>query len=271
MSTGIPMEERSGWEGAVERWWVSQSSAGQVYMAGIGILLASAVCTVLGSKSPLVDVGFMAGLACWAIGLVIEAYGWGRTRFNPTVLKTLATGVAAMVVLVATAGNDATLAAVTGQDPGSFKVAQRLLSVFATAQLACFLAAVAGLIGIPVLFLALMASLKKGAFNWEVLPRLLGYLFMVFAAWTNAADEGPLAALHRSIAAQAAYSLDMHEDRSCSPIEGDRVMRLNDDLVIVARPTDEGIAFRRVACKLTVQNEPLPSPRKHASAGASTP
>ena len=159
----------------------------------------------------------------------------------------------------------------TGQDPGSFKVAQKLLLVLGAGQAASIVTAVLGILGVPVLFFALMTDVKEKTVNWKIIPRLIGYVVVMVSAYNSASEEGPFVAIQRSVAAQAAYRLDMHEDRTCSSVDGDRVVRINDDLVIVARPTDEAIVFRRIACKLAAQDEPLPPPRKPKSESVSKP
>jgi hypothetical protein len=145
--------------------------------------------------------------------------------------------------------------AATGQDPGLFPRTITLMAPIAAIP-AIALIAVIGL-GISTLLLLFLWGTQvtsrnsvRAAKGWIWLARLLAvFATMVVISPAIEAESG-FNQLSQGAAGWMVQVLDMHADPTCGPGKRDRVRRINDDLVVVARRTKIGLVFRRERCPL---------------------
>lgn len=148
--------------------------------------------------------------------------------------------------------------AATAQDPEIFPRAITFLAPMAALPLVAMITIFLSFFAIVAFMLAWGDQLSSR--DPAVERRAWFWLWRLFAAICFVAVVSPVveakSGFQRSMHQLASWSaahLDMHRDPICGPREGDRVRRLNDELVVVAREFPTGTVFRRVACPLTAQ------------------
>ncbi|MFK3648014.1 hypothetical protein ACI2IY_06190 [Lysobacter enzymogenes] len=244
-------------------WWDSMAAPARLYCGGWALAVAGVAVMAVHGIDVISDVVFMTGMACCAIGFVVDTYLWGVRRLNPHLMKVVSSILGVMAAATAAGGSAWTVAEATGQDPSHFKTTIAFLTPLSFMPVLGLAVMVCGIIALPLLLSVAGTKLvtrKAGGGAWMFFARMLGYLFLLLlASWAASSSYG---AVTRPLAARAAYSLDMHRDPGCSAVENDRVMRINDDLVIVGRLTNDGPKFLRKACPLVAQAEELPPPEK---------
>jgi len=106
------------------------------------------------------------------------------------------------------------------------------------------------------------AGLAKEKLRWPIwIARLLGLMGLVCASNAIASRASDIGDRMQFVGAYVAFVLDMQLNPACAENPGDRVARINDDLVVIARQTGAGIVFARRACPISAQTEPLPPPK----------
>ncbi|WOB25453.1 MULTISPECIES: hypothetical protein [Xanthomonas] len=156
-----------------------------------------------------------------------------------------ATGVGRVVV------NEA-----TSQQASLFPTSSALLSLLSIVPVTATLMTVLG--AIPA-FLAMGWGLLKlsrsEATNGHLdvivtLIRGLSAFVVLFGASALSNSQSVVYPAMRWVAAYSAFFLDLQQDAACAPLEGDKVARVNDNLVLVGRLTEAGPQFARKACAL---------------------
>jgi hypothetical protein len=253
---------RSQWSKA-QAGWSGLNHSGRLYFGGWVVVLVGLALIITLKANTLTDVVFMTGMACCAMGIVVDLYTWGAQRLNRPLMKLVYSVLGIMATAMAAGGSAWTISEATGQDPSHFKTTIAFLTPLSFVPLFGLAVTLVGLIALPVLFLLAMGSLAiqdKSVTTWKLFAQMLGYLFILLLGVEAISSRSPYDALVHPLAAHAAFSLDMHSDPSCAPLQGDRVIRLNDTLIIVARLTEQGPRFLRKPCPLTAEAGELPPP-----------
>lgn len=243
-------------------WWGSMAGPARLYCGGWALAVAGFVVMMVHGMGVISDVVFMTGMACCAIGFVVDAYLWGLQRLNPHLMKVVSSVLGVMAAAAAAGDSAWTVSEATGQDPAHFKTTIAFLTPLSFMPILGAAALLCGILAMPLFFSLAGTKLltEKHGGAWIFFARMLGYLFLlILASWATSSSYGMLM---RPLAARVAYGLDMHKDASCSAVSKDRVMRINDDLVILGRLTDDGPKFLRKACTLSAQAGDLPPPEK---------
>lgn len=243
-------------------WWGGMAGPARLYCGGWALTVVGVAVMAVHGIDAISDVIFMTGMACCAVGFVVDAYLWGLQRLNSHLMKVVSSVMGVMAAAAAAGGSAWTVSKATGQDPSHFKTTIAFLTPLSFLPILGLAALVCGILALPLLFSLTGTKLliEKQGRAWIFFARMLGYLFLLLlASWATSSSYG---VAMRPLVARVAYSLDMHQDPSCSAVDGDRVTRINDDLVIVGRLTEDGPKFLRRACTLTAQAGELPSPER---------
>ena len=254
--------------GRVQQWWSSLDNVKQLYVAGMimaGLFVATIAASGIGLPA---DVLLMTAITITAIAFVIESYRWLVAALEAPLAKWL-TGVAGvMAAAVATGAASATLAVATGQDPNAFKTATAFLAPLSFIPILAMLIIAGGLLWLPFFVIGMLAkhSLARGKpKDFDMLlsfARIVGLTGIAAAAGQLISPPTRINEGLETAARYSAFFLDMVPDRTCAPIEGDRVARINDSLVIVGRMTDDGLQFVRKDCAISAESAELKPPRK---------
>lgn len=251
-----------------QHWWSPLDNAKQLYVAGMVLLgLSVGVGTAI-DYGISASVLFMTAAVSTGIAFVIEGYRWLLAALEAPLAKWM-TGVAGvMAAAIATGAASSTLAAATGQDPSTFKTAIAFLAPLSFVPILAMMVMLGGLIGMPFFVLGMFAKhgMTRGKpkdFDMLLsLARLIGFIVIVSAAAQLVSPSTRLNDGLETVARYSAYLLDMYPDRACSPIEGDRVSRINDNLIIIGRMTDDGLQFVRKECAISAESTDLRPSKK---------
>jgi hypothetical protein len=251
----------------IQQWWIALDNVKQLYVASMimaGLFVATIPIAGIGLLS---DVFLTTATTTAAIAFVIEGYRWLVAKLEAPLAKWL-TGIAGvMAAALATGAASATLAVATGQDPSAFNTATAFLAPLSFVPILATLIIAGGLL---VLIFCFIGSLAKHSLSRAKLKRF--DVLLLFARGigivgvSSAASQviSPPMQFNDGLEATARYSaffLDMVPDRTCAPTEGDRVARINDSLVIIARMTDDGLQFVRKDCAITAERTSLWPPK----------
>lgn len=249
------------------RKWADLPSVARIYVVGLFVFAFGMVLVLVHADGLIINWAITAAMICLGIGFIREGYDWTVLRKDYPIFKITSGVLAVMAAAVATGASAITLADATGQDPGNFKSSIALLAPLAFVPVLALVAMVVSFCSLPlVLFFSLgkhFAAKEKND-NFLVLlmiSRLLGFIALVAGAGQLLNPSTGLDAGLKKIAAYSAYLLDMHADPICSAIPGDRIVRLNDNLVIVGRITNDGPRFVRRSCGLAPEVTALPPPK----------
>lgn len=231
------------------------SQVEKAYVLGMTLCAVAIFMPLAGVEHPVVlSIFLLAGLLlCGA--LAREAYVLIVRHLESTLSKWLMVPAAVMVSAysLGSAANIVNMA--TGHDPGLFPRATTFMApVSAIPALAFFVSVLAG-IALLVMFFAWGSQLsskdrKRSSKAWVWLGRIGGALATLSLISPLAVEQSSFGRFVETTAGWMAQGLDMHVDRTCATGELDRVLRMNDELVLVARRTDEGLVFRREECAL---------------------
>lgn len=125
-----------------------------------------------------------------------------------------------------------------------------------------------GLLGLPFFVIGMLAKhslARDKPKDFDMLlsfARVAGLIGIAAAAGQLISPPTRLNEGLETAARYSAFFLDMVPDGTCAPIEGDRVARINDSLVIVGRMTEDGLQFVRKDCALAADAAALKPPRK---------
>ncbi|MEB1661119.1 hypothetical protein VDR28_22060, partial [Xanthomonas campestris pv. campestris] len=87
--------------------------------------------------------------------------------------------------------------------------------------------------------------------------RGLSAFVVLFGASALSNNQSVVYPAMRWVAAYSAFFLDLQQDSACAPLEGDKVARINDSLILVGRLTEAGPQFVRRTCALTPESTAL--------------
>ena len=231
------------------------SQVEKAYAVGLALCAVAIFVPLAGVERPVVlSIFLLAGLLLCGT-LAREAYLLIVRHLESTLAKWLMVPAAVMVSAYSL-GNAANIVnTATGQDPGLFPRATTFMApVSAVPALAFFISVLAGM-ALLAMFFAWGSQLsskdrKRSSKAWVWLGRIGGALGTLSLMSPLAVEQSSFGRFVETAAGWMAQGLDMHVDRTCATGEWDRVLRINDELVLVARRTDDGLVFRREECAL---------------------
>lgn len=216
----------------------------------------------------------LSHLAFFVFGLVFlrEAYVWLLPKLELPLVKLLIAAAGVMAAAAATGISRMAVNDATGQDPSHFGTTVALLVPLSFAPVLAALVTVSGFVIIPG---TLLWGLLKALLTWSKptdldillsVARMFGCIVVVVAAASLLTPSSFLFPSLRWLASHSAYLFDFQPNPACGPVESDRVLRLNDDLVIIARMTADGPQFVRRECSLLAESTPLRAPKASSEA-----
>lgn len=250
---------REWWEHQAHKWKAVPANR-RLYRIGLGLLIGALILALLRLPAELGSATLVAGATACAGSLAMELYAWIAKRSEALWFKVLLAPLAIMAGAVATGMASSYVAGATGQEASTFKLAIALVAPLAFVPILCIAISIVGMLSIPVvMFLTVGEDLRPGSREPSV-SKIFGRIFGVialasFAAMVPTQSSGIDPALDK-LAMHAAFLLDMQANTACSSNPEDRVARVNDEFVVVARKTANGIRFEQRTC------------RRHASSSA---
>jgi hypothetical protein len=254
-----------------EKWWSPLDNAKQLYVAGMVLL---GLCVGVGTATDygiLASVLFMTSVVSIGVAFVIEGYRWLVATLEAHLAKWMTGVVGVMAAALATGAAASTLATATGQDPTAFTTAIAFLAPLSFVPIIAILVMVGGLLGVPLFVIGSLvkhglAPGKPKDFDLFLsLAKLIGFFTIISFAGQLISPSTRLNEGLETTARYSAFFLDMVPDRTCAPTEGDRVVRINDSLVVIGRMTDDGLQFVREDCDIAAEATVLRPPKKPAS------
>jgi hypothetical protein len=207
----------------------------------------------------------IAGPLFWGAGLFLfgalarEAYVIVVGHLESVWAKWLLVPVAVMVSAYSLGSAANIVNAASGQDPGLFpRTTAFMAPVAAIPALALLVSVLAG-IALTMMFFAWASQLSskdktKAGRAWVWLGRIGGAFATISLVSPVIVEESGFGQSVEKVAGWMAQGLDMHSDQACAAGEWDRVLRVNDELVVVARRTEAGLRFRRELCSLRAES-----------------
>lgn len=229
---------------------VEKAYAFGMFLCVIGILMLA----VRVNQAIATPVFWGAGLFLF-VALAREAYVIVVGHLESTWAKWLMVPAAVMVSAYSLGSAANIVNAATGQDPGVFPRATAFMApIAAIPALALFVSVLAG-IALFMMFVAWAAQLsskdkKKAGRAWMWLGRIGGAFATMSFVSPVLVTESSFGQGVEEVAGWMAQGLDMHTDQACAAGKWDRVLRINDELVVVARRTHAGLMFQRQSCPL---------------------
>lgn len=245
----------------IRHWWHSKTPSIKLYVAGGVALVVGLAFLTIAPKTPYAGWAMLVAMLCSSLGVFRECYDVVVGARDRPIARLIVLILTIMSAAVATGAGSLVVSEATNQDPTFFKTAIAFISPLAFVPVFAIITFGLSILGLPI---AMLMGLRDRA---EISgPLILGRIFglvgvIVFSEMTFKADGGFSLFLNKA-GAYSAYILDMHEDSSCAPLDGDRIVRINDDLIIVRRITDAGPEFMRIPCPLAPQAGVLAPPKR---------
>lgn len=254
---------RDWWEHQSQKWKAVPANR-RLYRIGLGLLVAALALAVLPFPAELGSATFVAGATACAGSLALELYAWIAARSEALWFKVLLGPLAVMSGAIATGMASSYVAGATGQEASTFKLAIALVAPLAFVPLLCLAISILGLLSVPVvMFLTLGEELRREAGEPSIartFGRVTGTIALaVLAAQVPTQSSGIDPAL-RKLAMHGAFLLDMQENAQCASKPGDRVARVNDEFVVVARKGEDGMVFEQRPCRRQASGGAMPTP-----------
>lgn len=246
--------------------WLSQPLAIRGYMAGGILFLASFVGYLFAPEHPAVAAGLYSSCVVVSVSLLLEGYLWLDPKLENRLMKLAASAIGVMALAAATGLSRLAVNEATGQPASHFGSAVGFLVPLSFIPvLAFFLLVGSSAASILLSIVGLgMAALRRKTSDRELFV-LLSRAFASFAIVMLLSRFMPSPTVTpgwmKWLAGYSALMLDTEVDESCAEHSKDRIVRINDELVIVGRQTIDGPQFVRRACPLLAESTELRAPR----------
>nr|WP_298130172.1 hypothetical protein [uncultured Pseudoxanthomonas sp.] len=258
-------------------WWKEKSGVSQLYLAASAVALVGIMLFMGDPKSDVAGLLGRIGFTMFALAYLREAYLWTLPKLELPLVKLAMAALGVMAAAAATGVSRMAVNEATGQDPAHFGTTVALLVPVSFVPVVAALVSIGGIVVVPgTIFWTLFKSLKtwtKPA-DLDLLlggARVFACLVLIGAAASLLKASSPLFPTMSWLARYSAYLFDAQPNSACSPMQGDRVLRLNDELVIVARTTVDGLQFVRRTCALAAEETPLRDPKPAGRANLPPP
>lgn len=270
-STKPPLRER------LKAWWTGIGPIGQVYLIAVACFLIGVAIFGPFPKHDAARVSSYLAFFLFAAGFLREAYVWLLPKLRLPLVKLLVAAGSVAAAAAATGVSRMVVNEATGQDPAAFTTTVAFLVPISFVPVLAALIATAGLIVVPGTFIG---GLGRGLLTWSkpadldvmlTLARVFGCVVVIAAAASLLSSSSFLFPTMRWLASHSALMFDLQPNKACSSANGDRVLRLNDSLVIVGHPTREGIQFVRRSCALAAEKVELLPPESAQAKNSSDP
>ncbi|WP_144410825.1 hypothetical protein [Xanthomonas arboricola] len=247
----------------VKTWWLSHHWVIRLYLGGAVCMLASIALSLRSPGSFSSDVAFYASCSLLAIAFLGDTYAWVMPKLAHPLMKISVTVFGAIALTAAAGVGRVVVNEATSQQASLFPTSSALLSLLSIVPVTATLMTVLG--AIPA-FLAMGWGLLKlsrsEATNGHLdvivtLIRGLSAFVVLFGASALSNSQSVVYPAMRWVAAYSAFFLDLQQDAACAPLEGDKVARINDSLILVGRLTEAGPQFVRRTCALTPESTAL--------------
>lgn len=227
----------------------------RAYALGGLALGLSLLLDFCGADTPLGAAIAWSGAAALCFALAREVYALVLTQVNAAWFKWLMVPVGTMVAAFSIGSASSVVNAATGQDPSAFKLSVAFMApVAAIPAVAFFVSVFAGLcvMGMLLAWGSQLASrdAKRSARAWIWFTRTGGAFATLALASPLVEANAGFHAFQVKWAGWMAQGLDMYSDKSCADGNWERVKRINDELVIVVRRSNDGLSFRKEKCPL---------------------
>ncbi|WP_355505480.1 hypothetical protein RZV16_16320 [Xanthomonas cannabis] len=243
--------------------WLNHHWVIRLYLGGAVCMLASIALFLKSPGSFSSDVAFYASCSLLAIAFLGDTYAWVMPRLAHPLMKISVAVFGAIAVAAATGVGRVVVNEATSQQASLFPTSNALLSLLSIVPVTATLMTVLG--AIPA-FLAMAWGLLKLSRSEATKSQLdvivtlirgLSAFVVLFGASALSNSQSVVYPTMRWVAVYSAFFLDLQQDAACAPLEGDKVTRINDNLVLVGRLTEAGPQFVRTACALTAESTPL--------------
>ncbi|QND80516.1 hypothetical protein H4W19_01540 [Pseudoxanthomonas mexicana] len=247
-------------------WWEEKSGVHKLYLGASAIALAGVTLFMWHPESDVAGILGRVGFTMFALAYLREAYLWTIPKLELPLVKLAIAALGVMAAAAATGVSRMAVNDATGQDPAHFATTVTLLVPISFVPVVAATVSVGGII---VVLATIFWTLLRSLWSWTRpadLDLLLGgvrvfsCLVIIGAAASILKSSSPLFPTMSSLASYSAYLFDAQPNSACGPAPEDRVLRLNDELVIVARTTTDGLQFVRRACNLVAEDSPLRDP-----------
>lgn len=246
-------------------WWKSKDVVSQLYLSA---LITTLVAMLLLSWSPgnwaavmLVRFAFLI----FAVTFLREVYTWIIPKLELPLVKLAVAAFGVMAAATATGVSRIVVSEATGQDPAYFGTTVALLVPVSFIPIAAAMVLVGGVLILPATMLwMLLQSLRSWTKPSDRIvllgcARAFACLVVVGGATSLLKPASPLFLSLRWLAGQSAHVLDAQPNSACALAGDDRVLRINDGLIVLSRMTEDGPQFVRRVCELAEEETPLRS------------
>ena len=262
---------------AGQAWWKETSGVNQLYLGASAVALIGIMLFIWNPKSDVAGLLGRVGFTMFALAYLREAYLWSLPKLELPLVKLAMAALGVMAAAAATGVSRIAVNESTGPDPAHFGTTVTLLVPVSFVPVVAALVSIGGiLVVLGTIFWTLFRSLKtwtKPA-DLDLLlggARVFACLVLIGAAASLLKSSSPVFPTMSWLASYSAYLFDAQPNSACSPSQGDRVLRLNDELVIVARTTVDGLQFVRRTCALAAEATPLRDPKSAGRANLPPP
>lgn len=252
--------------------WLSQPLAIRGYMGGGALVMASFIAYLFWPEQLWVQVGLFAGCIIVSVSFTIEGYLWVEPALDNRLIKLFATAISVMALAAATGLSRLAVNEATGQQAAHFGSAVGFLVPLSFIPVLAFFLMIGS-------FVASMLMIVRG-FGMALIKKLSDREFFVLTSRIFAGFSIPLLVATampsptltwpwmKWLAGYSALILDTEVNGACAEHSEDRIVRINDELVIVGRQTQDGPQFVRRVCPLVAESTQLGSPRGSEPNGA---
>lgn len=243
-------------------WWFGQPITIRLYQLGFWLILLSIVLTSsTRTRAIAYDAPLFLGCILWGAAFLREAYVWMVPKLSWPLVKITVGAIGVTAAAAATGVSRSAVSEATGQDAAHFGTTIALLAPLSFIPVLVTILSLMGIVALPLAMLWALTKAGQSGMSFLVkLARVGGAAGIVLGAGSLMSSTNSLAPVMNWVAGYSAYGFDMRKDIGCAPTEGDRVVRINDDLVIVGRITEAGPRFVRNECPLVAEAMELPPP-----------
>lgn len=248
-------------------WWRNRDRISQLYLGASAVALVGVLLFMWNPGNSIAGILARTGFALFAFAYLREAYLWTLPKLKLPLVKLAVAASGVMAAAAATGVSRMVVNEATGQDPSQFGTAVALLGSLSFIPILSALVSIGGIVVVPLTmlwtFFRALRTWTKPA-DLDLLlggARVFACLVVIGVAASLLKSSSPVFPLMRWFAQHSAHLFDSQPNAACSPTQNDRVLRLNDDLVIVSRMTTDGLQFVRQACALAAESTPLRDPK----------
>lgn len=244
-------------------WWSTKDTVSQLYLSALVMTLIAILLIRWQPEDPTAQLLTGVAFSLFAIGYLWEAYIWIVPKLELPLAKLILATLGVVAAATATGVSRMIVNEATGQDPAYFGTTVALLMPMSFVPVVAAMVLIGGIIILPAtMFWMLLQSFGSRATNTDLIllfgcARAFGVLVIVGFATAVLKPSSPLFPALGWLASFSAHAFDTHLNSACAFEQGDRVLRISDDLIILSRMTSDGPQFIRRSCPLAAENTPL--------------